>query len=94
MTLAERLKKGVISQEEHDVLAQAAADKAVANEAQEWLEKVKAAPAQVKKQLVKDQALNMQIEASIMEDRFEAKAKQKRAWDLRKSLRGAGGVTF
>ena len=94
MTLEERLAQGLITQEEYNVLTQAAADKAVADEAQEWLDKVKAAPAQVKKQMVKDQALNMQIESAIMEDRFESKAKQKRAWNLRKSLRGAGGVTF
>jgi len=94
MTLGERLKKGMINQEEHDVLKQAEADKVEADEAQAWLDKVKAAPLQVKKQMVKEQSANMHIESSLMDDKFEAKAKEKKAWNLRKSLRGAGGISF
>mgnify|MGYP003143586247 CR=1 FL=1 len=94
MTLEERLKQGAITQSEYDLLKQAEADKAVADEAQAWMDKVKAAPIQVKKQMVKEQSLNMQIESSLMDDGFEAKAKSKKAWNLRKSLRGAGGISF
>ena len=94
MTLEQRLAKGLITQEEYDTLSQAAADKAVADETQAWFDKVKAAPIQVKKQMVKEQSLNMQIESALMDDGFEAKAKSKKAWNLRKSLRGAGGISF
>jgi len=94
MTLEERLKQGAITQSEYDLLKQAEADKAVADEAQAWLDKVKAAPIQVKKDMVKSMALNMQIESSLMDDGFEAKAKSKKAWNLKKSLRGAGGISF
>ena len=94
MTLEERLSQGLITQEEYNTLSQAAAEKAVTDEAQAWFAKVKAAPIQVKKQMVKEQSLNMQIESSLMDDGFEAKAKSKKAWNLRKSLRGAGGISF
>ena len=94
MALEERLEQGLINQEEYDVLKQAEADKAVADEAQAWLDKVKAAPLQVKKQMVKEQSANMQIESSLMDDGYEAKAKSKKAWNLRKALRGAGGISF
>ena len=94
MTLAERLKKGVINQEEHDVLKQAEADKVEADKAQEWKTRFDAAPLQRKRQMIKEQAVNMSVEAALMDDRFEAKAKQKKAWNLRKALRGAGGISF
>jgi len=94
MTLKDRLSAGQITNEEFDVLSQHEADKAVADEAQEWLTKLKKAPLQTKRQMVKEQSLNMQIEASLMDDGFEAKAKSKKAWNLRKSLRGAGGISF
>tara|TARA_R100000278_G_C5351740_1_gene122087 strand:- start:129 stop:413 length:285 start_codon:yes stop_codon:yes gene_type:complete len=94
MTLKDRLNAGQITNEEFDVLSQHEADKAATDEAQEWLNKLKKAPLQVKRQMVKEQSLNMQIEASLMEDGFEAKAKSKKAWNLRKSLRGAGGISF
>ena len=94
MTLKERLDANQITNEEFDVLSQHEADKAATDEAQAWLEKVKAAPLQVKKQMVKEQSANMQIEASLMDDGYEAKAKNKKAWGLRKALRGAGGISF
>ena len=94
MTLEERLEKGELSQAEYDVLKQAEADKAVEDKAQAWMAKVEAAPMQVKKQMVKEQALNMQIQASLKEDQFEAKSMSKKAWNLRKSLRGSGGISF
>ena len=94
MTLEQRLEQELITHSEYDVLKQAEADKAIADEAQAWLEKVKRAPIQSKKEMVKAQSLNMQIEASIMDDSFEARAKQKKAYNLKKSLRGAGGISF
>tara|TARA_R110000850_G_scaffold240813_1_gene365321 strand:+ start:584 stop:886 length:303 start_codon:yes stop_codon:yes gene_type:complete len=66
---------------------------AEANEAQDWLKKVKAAPLHVKTRMVKEQSVNLAIEAAGM-DGWEAKEKQKKSYNFSRSLRGNGGFSF
>ena len=94
MTPEELLKKGYINQKQYDDMKQTEANEAQAQEAEQWLKRVKAAPLATKKQMVKEQAVNLSIEAAIMEDTYEARAKNNKAMALRYSLRGSGGVSF
>ena len=66
---------------------------AEANEAQDWLKKVKAAPLHVKARMVKEQSANLAIEAAGMEG-WEAKEKQKKSYNFSRALRGNGGFSF
>ena len=66
---------------------------AEANEAQDWLKKVKAAPLHVKVRMVKEQSVNLSIEGAGTEG-FEGKQLQKKAYNLSRSIRGAGGFSF
>ena len=64
------------------------------NKAEEFMQKIEAAPLHTIKRLVKTKAATMQVRASLMDDSFEAKAKRKKAYNLTRSIRGIGGVSF
>ena len=66
---------------------------AEANEAQDWLKKVKAAPLHVKTRMVKEQTVNLAIEGAGT-DGWEGKQLQKKAYNLSRAIRGVGGFSF
>ena len=67
---------------------------AEANKAEEFMVKIEAAPIHTVKRMVKQKAAVMQVRASLMDDSFESKAKRKKAYNLSRSIRGIGGVSF
>ena len=65
-----------------------------ADAAADFLKKIEGAPLHTVKRLVKQQAATMQVHAALMDDGFEAKSKRKKAYNLSRSIRGIGGVSF
>ena len=94
----ELLAAGVFTQVEADAMIvdirRREAAIAEANKAEEFLAKLEAAPIHTVKRMVKQKAAVMQVRASLMDDSFEAKAKRKKAYNLSRSIRGIGGVSF
>ena len=94
----ELLADGVFTQVEADAMIvdirRREAAIAEANKAEEFLAKLEAAPIHTVKRMVKQKAAVMQVRASLMDDSFEAKAKRKKAYNLSRSIRGIGGVSF
>ena len=94
----ELLAAGVFTQLEADALIvdirRREAEEAEANAAEEFLKKIEAAPLHTVKRMVKQKAATMQVTAALMDDAFEAKAKRKKAYNLTRSIRGIGGVSF
>jgi|TARA_Y100000296_G_C5052244_1_gene195448 prefoldin subunit 5 len=94
----ELLAAGVFTQVEADTMIvdirRRDAVEAEANKAEEFLKKIDAAPLHTVKRMVKQKAATMQVTAALMDDAFEAKAKRKKAYNLSRSIRGVGGVSF
>ena len=94
----ELLAAGVFTQVEADALIvdikRRDAEEADANEAEEFIKKIEAAPLHTVKRMVKHKSAVMQVRASLMDDSYESKAKRKKAYNLSKSIRGIGGVSF
>tara|TARA_R100001082_G_scaffold108543_1_gene83913 strand:- start:992 stop:1300 length:309 start_codon:yes stop_codon:yes gene_type:complete len=70
------------------------AELAEADAAATFIKQIEAAPLHTVKRLVKQKAATMQVTAALMDDSFEAKAKRKKAYNLTRSIRGIGGVSF
>tara|TARA_R100001244_G_scaffold59182_1_gene49856 strand:+ start:183 stop:491 length:309 start_codon:yes stop_codon:yes gene_type:complete len=65
-----------------------------ANRADEFIKRIENAPLHTIKRLVRAKAATMQVTAALMDDSFEAKSKRKKAYNLTRSIRGIGGVSF
>ena len=65
-----------------------------ADEAAEWMKKVKKASLSAKKRMVQEKSLDLNIESALTDDTFDRKAKWQKASRLKFSLKGAGGVSF
>ena len=65
-----------------------------ADEAAEWMKKVKKASLSGKKRMVQEKSLDLNIESALTDDTFDRKAKWQKASRLKFSLKGAGGVSF
>ena len=92
------LASGAITHSEADAMlfdiARRESEEAEANAAEDFLNKIEQAPLHTVKRLVKQKAATMQVTAALMDDGFEAKAKRKKAYNLTRSIRGLGGVSF
>jgi len=65
-----------------------------ADEATEWIKKVKKASLSSKKRMVQEKSIDLSIESALTDDTFERKAKWQKSSRLKFSLKGAGGVSF
>ena len=65
-----------------------------ADEAAEWMKKVKKSGLSAKKRMVQEKSLDLNIESALTDDTFDRKAKWQKASRLKFSLKGAGGVSF
>ena len=92
------LASGAITQSEAESMladvARREAEEAEANAAEDFIKKIEQSPLHTVKRLVKQKAATMQVTAALMDDGFEAKAKRKKAYNLTRSIRGIGGVSF
>jgi len=92
------LTDGFINQVESDMMVAAIerreAEEAEANAAEEFIKKIEAAPLHTVKRLVKQKSAVMLVTSSLMDDSYEANSKRKKAFNLTRSIRGIGGVSF
>ena len=96
--LAQALAAGIITQDEHDAgvanwHAQQA-ERDATEKAEMFLREVEKAPLAQKKKLIANKALDLRVYAALADDRYEAKATRKKAYQLSDSLKGTGGISL
>ena len=65
-----------------------------AEEAEQWMKKVKKASLSGKKRMVKEKVVDLGIESALTDDPYDRRAKGQKSTRLRFSLKGAGGISF
>ena len=96
--LAQLLADGHITQDEHDTgVTEWNEKQAIAAEedaVEQFVSEVAKAQIAMKKNLIKEKAMDLRVEAALCEDRIDSRRKNRKASQLSYSLRGSGGMSF
>ena len=96
--LAQLLADGHITQDEHDEMLrdyeakQAALDED--KEVEQFRTDVHNAGVAGKKRIIREKVIDLNVDAALLEDRFDRREKQRTASRLKFAMRGSGGYSF